>query len=205
MTSQKDKKQDQQIQRLARMDLVQLVIAVSAILISAASFYATYLQAESAERQVEAETWPYLQLGVGNVDDDTQQRVNYVRLSNRGVGPSKVRWFRIFYGENVIFNGRGFSLSCCVDETELDLSKVPIVTSSTDNLVLLPGDVIPIILIPTEGTDPAFIRLFNEIRLSVKTAACYCSLFGQCYKTNFIDDPVAINQCPAPPTRADQL
>ena len=39
---------------------LNLILALCAILISAASFYATYLQADSAEKQVKAMTLPLI-------------------------------------------------------------------------------------------------------------------------------------------------
>ena len=48
---------------------LNLFLALCAI-ISAASFYATYLQANAAERQVKAATWPWLEVMTGNYDEE---------------------------------------------------------------------------------------------------------------------------------------
>jgi len=48
---------------------LNLFLALCAIIISAASFYATYLQASAAERQVKAATWPWLEVMTGNFNE----------------------------------------------------------------------------------------------------------------------------------------
>ncbi|MEI8643908.1 hypothetical protein P4S60_16800 [Pseudoalteromonas sp. Hal040] len=49
---------------------LNLFLALCAIIISAASFYATYLQASAAERQVKAATWPWLEVMTGNFNEE---------------------------------------------------------------------------------------------------------------------------------------
>ena len=67
---------------------LNFILAVCAILISAASFYAVYLQANSAERQVNAMTLPLIQFSHGDYDTERDTRSIYFSLENAGVGPA---------------------------------------------------------------------------------------------------------------------
>ena len=57
---------------------LNLTLALCAVLISLASFYATYIQASAAEQQVKAMTLPLLQYATSNVEEVTHQPVNFL-------------------------------------------------------------------------------------------------------------------------------
>ncbi|MDT8429359.1 MAG: hypothetical protein RQ757_11390 [Pseudomonadales bacterium] len=79
---------------------LNLVIAICAILISAASFYATFLQADSAEKQVRAMTLPLLQFDHGNYNSNLNQRIIHFTLSNAGVGPAIIHSIQLAYRDD---------------------------------------------------------------------------------------------------------
>ncbi|MFC1690280.1 hypothetical protein ACFL07_11610 [Pseudomonadota bacterium] len=59
---------------LVSSERLNFIIAVCAILISGASFYATFLQANSAEQQVKAMTWPLIEFTHSNFDVETGEK-----------------------------------------------------------------------------------------------------------------------------------
>jgi len=67
-------------------DRLNFILVLCAILISAASFYAIYLQANSAEKQVKVMTLPLLQFEHGNYDKEKVLRAIYFYIKNAGVG-----------------------------------------------------------------------------------------------------------------------
>ena len=76
---------------------LSLVLAICAILVSVASFYATYLQADSAKKQVKAMTLPLLQFHHGNyAEQDDKQRLTF-GLKNAGVGPAIIKSVMLKY------------------------------------------------------------------------------------------------------------
>jgi len=187
------------------------VIAVSAVLISAASFVAAYVQSEAALRQVQAETWPFLQLDHGNTDETGQSRAIYFRLANAGVGPARIKAFSFHYEGKSASNPQQFLYDCCVPKN-LDRSAFrKLVTEDVDNIVT--GNVPPII---PNGRD---VLLFNfplksegenvaiwaeiwknmdglRVQHKISATACYCSLLGECYQSNLRNDPVEVKACP---------
>lgn len=67
---------------------LNLFLALCAIIISAASFYATYLQANAAERQVKAATWPWLEVMTGNFNEEKNSEEITFYIKNSGSGPA---------------------------------------------------------------------------------------------------------------------
>jgi len=76
---------------------LNFVLAFCAVLISAASFYATYLQAEAADKQVKAMTLPLLQYGTGNYKEEDREDIIYFTINNAGVVPALIKRLRFKY------------------------------------------------------------------------------------------------------------
>ena len=78
--------EQEEVQELAETKLrfaekfnFEMLIAACAVLISIASFYATFLQANAAEKQVTAMTLPLMNFLTGNVHPDgTHPQITYV-------------------------------------------------------------------------------------------------------------------------------
>ena len=78
-------------------DKLNLMLALCAILISSASFYATYLQADAAKKQVKATTWPWLTFNTGNYNgEEKTMEINFT-IKNSGVGPALIKQFNYHY------------------------------------------------------------------------------------------------------------
>ncbi|WP_262693357.1 hypothetical protein [Kordiimonas aquimaris] len=180
-------------------DTLNLVIAVSAVLISAASFYAAYVQSEAAQKQVQAETWPYLQISHGNYDEERRLRNVYFRIINSGVGPAKVKTVNLRYkGEPVGGFGQLYRL-CCMSEEEKVLDKARgisnAITGNPPPLILVPNeDLLFFSAIENEENKEAWSRL-DKARFQITADACYCSLLDECFQTNFVNDPVSVKAC----------
>lgn len=67
---------------------VNSVIALCAILMSGASFYATWLQADAADKQVIAMTLPLVSFEHGNILADGKTPGIRLQLHNGGMGPA---------------------------------------------------------------------------------------------------------------------
>ncbi len=96
-----------------KSETLNLIIAICAILISGASFYATYLQAQSAERQVQAMTLPVIQFDHGNYDSDLDLGAISFTLKNAGVGPAIVDGIDLVYKEQRFDGVNAFFRACC--------------------------------------------------------------------------------------------
>ncbi len=177
--------------RLSEQKL-NLTIAICAVLISIASFYATYIQANAAEQQVKAMTLPLLQYGTGNVDAETNEPVITFSLTNGGVGPAIVKSVIYKYHDKSSTDFFDYLSDCCLKELKqfnnnppmsLDLSKGGYVTSSTYNVVVPAQDKIEFYKLYRGELSEALWSKLNDERRHLKVETCYCSLLDECYLT----------------------
>ena len=175
------------------------------MLISAASFYATYLQAQSSERQVKAATWPYLYWYNGNYDIDRQEEVIQIKVQNLGVGPAMIKSFSMRYDQQITDNFYDVLLACCgaKDATRAWFSSPEnqekigfLVTARVNDALLAAGNEVTVVSLEKTQKNGEFWQLLNNQRWKVEARACYCSLLDQCYVTDFENDPIEVNFCP---------
>jgi hypothetical protein len=171
---------------------LNLTLALCAVLISIASFYATYIQANAAEQQVKAMTLPLLQYGTGNVDAETNKPVLTFSLTNGGVGPAIVKSVTYKYNDKSSTDFFDYLADCCLKELKqfnsnppasLDLSKGGYVTSSTYNVVVPAQDKLEFYKLYRGEISDALWSKLNVERKHLKVEICYCSLLDECYLT----------------------
>ncbi|TPH18613.1 hypothetical protein [Litorilituus lipolyticus] len=184
---------------------LNLTLALCAILISAASFYATYLQANAAEKQVKAMTLPLLQYGTGNVEEDTNEPVINFRLVNGGVGPAIVKTVTYKYHGKSSTDFFDYLKDCCSNELKqynnnppasLDLAKGGYVTSSTYNVVIPAQDKIEFYKLYRGELSEGLWSKLNIERRHLKVQVCYCSLLDECYLTENKGIVESVDACP---------
>lgn len=183
---------------------VNLVIAACAILISAASFYATYLQANAAEKQVKAMTLPLIQFTHGNHNPERNQLAVSFSLKNAGVGPAILKSVDLLYRGKSFDTLNGFFEACCENEyaayRDYEANLAADEFSSMDGAITtqpLTGVILP------GQSDYKYFELFfhkstgkfweklNQERWNLELNVCYCSL---------LDDLVATLRKTAHPT-----
>lgn len=186
---------------------VNLMVAVCAVLISAASFYATYVQSTVAERQVRAETWPYIQISSGNYDLQKEQRRIYVTAENVGVGPAHLISFQLFYENEIVSSIGQLIAKCCLDVGETLRGEdgrmkpeygMAITSSPSPSIVPAGEEKIAFSQVFTEETR-VFWEKLDKARFKLTGKACYCSLLDECFETEFYGEPVPVKACKAQP------
>lgn len=184
---------------------LNLTLALCAVLISIASFYATYLQASAAEKQVKAMTLPLLQYGTGNVDGETNEPVIIFNITNGGVGPALIKQVKFKYNGQTSNDFFDFMEDCCLKELKqfnsnspmtLDLSEGGYVTSPTHNVILPAQDKLEFYKLYKGELSATLWSKLNKERRNLSVEICFCSLLDECYVTekNGVVDPVAA--CP---------
>jgi len=192
--TEKDSKQLASPKRV-RKDTLNLIIAGCAVLISAASFVATYVQSEAALRQVKAETWPILQLDHGNVNEEGDLEV-YMYLQNVGVGPANVKNFNIKYRDKVIPNAG--ALPRLMYDEEISRDEVGQFITDVVSPRTIPDGASQIVFsLPRTTKNLALWATLNDVRWNLKAEACYCSLFDECFETDFVSEPKEVKMCVA--------
>jgi len=182
---------------------LNFIISVCAILISAASFYATYLQADAANKQVKAMTMPLIQFGHGNVLYDDERVVNF-SLINAGVGPALIKHLSFAY------QGQSFASlfevlnDCCQTEVQafLQASQAPghdipqFITSPVLNTIIPGQDRLLFMRLKWHEQNQALWEKINDLRFQMQFKACYCSLLDECYQTDEQAQIQPVAQCP---------
>ena len=183
---------------------LNFVLAFCAILISAASFYATYLQAEAADKQVKAMTLPLLQYGSGNYDDETKEQIISFVIKNAGVGPALIKNLKYSYEGDEYQYFSQFLRACCAVEVaqyQKDAQKGMGLENGGESWsallnTILPGneDVEFYRLYPGKLTENLWSKL-NDERHKLEVSICYCSLLEECFITEKKGVVVPIEYC----------
>lgn len=179
---------------------LNLILAICAILISAASFYATYLQANSAERQVKAMTMPLLHFSHGNYDEVSNTKEINFTITNAGVGPAIIKQVRYYYMGQSYSSLADYLSACCADgvaafkashQTRRKQTKqsLDMAASQSVNWVSQPLDDV---ILPGQS-EYEFQRLIrdditgelwdqlNKERWKLALSICFCSMLDECY------------------------
>lgn len=186
---------------------LNFIIAISAILISAASFYATYLQADAAEKQVRAMTLPLIQFEHGNYDTGADRAAINFNLKNAGVGPAIIRTVIFEYLGEKHKSLNQYLRACCnsVYRAYLEKSKNLPNASAADGAMInatLPNSILP------GQSDVTFFKLFksdlsgplweslNQTRWDLHLSVCFCSLLDDCYVSDKDNTIKEVRHCP---------
>ena len=190
---------------------LNLFLALCAIIISAASFYATYWQANAAERQVKAATWPWLEGRTGNFDEEKNSQEITFYIKNSGSGPAIIKYVKFFHDEKSYSNVLKLIKDCCFDiyayEAQLnELQKEStdinffetfgwLYTGVSNNRLLASGAELNLFGFKKTGFNTTQWDKVNKQRMNIKTEICYCSLLEQCYLSDGRGDVKEIEQC----------
>lgn len=184
---------------------LNLTLALCAVLISIASFYATYLQASAADKQVKAMTLPLLQYGTGNVDDETNKAVLNFSITNGGVGPALIKQVTFKYNNKTSTDFFDFLNDCCSKEFKKltsDLSKTSDfsqdswVTSSLKNVILPAQDKLEFFKLYKGELSAELWDKLNVERRHLSVELCYCSLLDECFVTEKRGVVESVAACP---------
>ncbi len=168
------------------------MIAFCAVLISAASFYATYLQADSAEKQVKAMTFPLLYFDHGNINEKDEKEV-ILSVVNAGIGPAMIKSVTVAYQGKKYSHFYPILERCCSEKllSYIELMKAQAVrelpqfsTSPVNNSVLAGQSTLDFFRFKYHPENEQLWEQINEVRFNVKYSACYCSMLGDCFETS---------------------
>jgi hypothetical protein len=183
---------------------LNLILAICAIAISAASFYATYIQAEAAEKQVKAATWPFLQFGSGNINEENELEIS-LNIHNGGVGPAHIKSFQLHYKNKKYQHAKSWVRDCCshgapfldsITEESLNTTIGLPRTGKVQNTLLSANQEHKFFKMLATDKNKALWDEINAERHKLSATACYCSLLDICYHTDFKNTPVEVSRCP---------
>ncbi|MBQ4812683.1 hypothetical protein J8M20_15090 [Pseudoalteromonas luteoviolacea] len=202
--------------RLSRSKM-NSILALCAILISAASFYATYMQAKAAqeqvtaaERQLYAETWPWLQVSYSDYDLEADRARMTVKVTNSGTGPALIKAMQFEYQGTAYDNLKALLNDCCsLDAYKTALAEVQAdnddinymkqfgwyVTSNPNNALLADGSDLVLFSMTRSNFNSNLWEKISEMVPDIEVNTCYCSLLKQCYTVNKASDVKKVANC----------
>lgn len=198
-------------------DKINLLLALCAIVISAASFYATFLQANAAEKQVKAATWPWMQFTSGNFNMAARSQEITFELKNSGAGPALVKYLKYTYDGKDYYHIYDLISACCFDIHAYEKALLALqnkskkvdylkefgwaLTSVPTNALVPPSDSVSLLSFQKTTHNEAFWNTLDKKRFQLKIEVCYCSILEQCYISNGSGDTQEVEACPMIPAR----
>ena len=173
-------------------------LAISVISIGVAVHHGEIMNemAKANERAAAASVWPSLIIDGGEANDQAL----YLNIVNSGIGPARIENFQIFFKNKPIPDLNTLIKECCFDELPKGEYSLNYTFSTVAPNIMGPKDVTKVFKwASTPETNAAwqkFGRLGQNGALQLR--ACYCSVFDQCWETNFeTSRPKAVAACPA--------
>jgi hypothetical protein len=181
-----------------------LVLALSAIFISAVSLAVAIEHGRTERDLVAASSWPFLRAVLSNqFDEGPGQTSAAIGVSNGGVGPAKLESFEVFYRGVAMNSGIELLGRCCgLGPTVEDVKRqLPhgFHFEFTDHTVLRPGEAKETLGV-RRGLDVG--DRFAATLPDLVFRACYCSILDECWVSNLRDTHTRpVKFCPEPKVR----
>lgn len=173
---------------------LDVVVAVSAVFISVVSLAVSIEHGRTMERMVdqnekmvEASTLPILEYAGSHFGSDGKP-LERITLYNRGMGPAIIDRFEIRYkGISYVTIGSLLRVCCAnaIPNNKNGFLPSGIVYSNVSGSILPAREqVVPIQIDPAlAGKDLPWT--FDNARADIQFHACYCSVLGKCWETDF--------------------
>jgi hypothetical protein len=150
-----------------------LLVALTAVIIGVLTMFVYIYQARLMSQQMQAATWPYVEIIFSNSEDRFS-----IHVTNKGAGPAIVKTATVQL-DGISYQDTQRNLDSV---TYLLTGKRKLLDSYTNvhNRVMAPGEVINFI----EINDSTSVALFLESlqKHSAGLEICYCSVFDKCWK-----------------------
>lgn len=187
--------------------LADLIISVSAIILSVVSLFVAIQNAWTQREMVSASTWPFV---TGWVKIETaKQSLLQFGLANSGVGPAKVHSFEVIYKGQSVRSTRDLMRRCCglpSDPKIADAILNPRMSSTMVNgVVVRAGEDQTAFAYLPDPANPALGQRFALALRELQFRSCYCSVLDECWKSNNSMTPTRVKSCKEPehPFEAD--
>jgi hypothetical protein len=155
--------------------MIELSVALAALVASGVSLYIAQRQTEVMHRQLAASIWPAIQYSTSNLR--AGEPVITMTLENVGVGPARIHSFRVTHEGRAVEDATAFIEECCAPEG----APVRTITSFVQGRILPAGQVIEFLVLPADPEVPEIYDRFDRVRGELSVAVCYCSVLDECW------------------------
>ncbi len=160
----------------------EMITAASAVVIGVSALFVSVYEAQLVRQQQRAAVWPHLE--AGHSFDGQSFRV---LAENTGIGPSRVEQVVLRYDGEPLDDWSSF----------FEQAGIPVrgyLQSQLSGRTLLPGRPLDVLLV----TDPEILNAVNDHWSRVRAEACYCSIFDECWVTDFLELRNRVARCDLP-------
>lgn len=172
--------------------LLETLAPLSAIVISVASLVVAVRQGEVQERLMAAASWPFIQASTSNVSGS--QPLITLGVVNSGQGPALLKWVRVRYRGSVV-RGAGELVSRCCGHVAPG-----VVTGTLSGSVIPAGQTLNFVQLLRTPESEASWSALNRARFDIRYDACYCSITGECWRSDLQGlEPRSVQACGRPP------
>lgn len=165
---------------------------------------------DANEKMVDASSWPLLQVETGNSDDQGRHIITF-NLTNSGVGTAKLETVELFWHGTAFASSQAYLRACCgfppFHPTLQSGLPAPLqkVSQRLADRAVRAGDEISVLRVPLDGNSAAAWNRLDAERFNTTYRACYCSVFDQCWTSNFQDlHPVRVDKCETPKVKYNE-
>ncbi len=163
---------------------IDLVLALSAVFISAVSLTVAVEHGRIERQLVQANSWPFLQME----SEYSTHNTSRILLVNAGIGPAKLETFQVLYQGRPVPDLYTLLRLCCglAATPEGRHAQFPngLSISEEGNQVLRPGETRSVMVVPGSPERHDMSELFLKASDAITFEACYCSVFDQCWISN---------------------
>jgi len=174
------------VKRERRIHWLELLISLSALVVSGVSIGVAIHHGKIMEQLVAANSVPYLEIGSANaVPDASGDFFPALRmdLRNVGVGPADVRNVRVLVEGRSVANFQQWMGQCCTDpaEAQSHRSTLSAVLNQTSRHFIPAGEDAMLFMVRRTDANVAAWQAADGVRQRTTVEACYCSVFDECW------------------------
>jgi hypothetical protein len=158
----------------------EMITATAAVIIGVSALFVSLYETHLGREHQKASVWPHLEGGY-SWDGESFR----VITGNSGLGPARIEGIRIRVEGEAVRDWQEFF-------RQAGIATQPYTTSQLSGRVLLPGDPMEVLVL----RDPAMAAATQERWEVVSVEACYCSIFDECWVTDFQSLREEVRRCP---------
>lgn len=176
---------------------LDIILAVSAVIISLVSMFLALQHGRVMEKMVEASTWPYVMVGVSTSREDGTPHVT-LWMTNKGVGPARIESIEVFHQARAMGDAQGLLKAVLAPPDPK--RHFPLLRSDAVNSVLSARETVNLVDLDVKNYSEDEYSRVAAAFTKLEFRACYCSVFDECsvLDTRKAPRPFPVKTCPAP-------
>lgn len=176
-----------------------MAIGVSAVAISLISLLLAIGNGNAMQRLVEANSWPFVSIGVSNRDEQDKKVLRFV-AQNKGIGPAKIQTLEVFYDGKSMPDAH--TLIHTILGPEAAGAHVPFGGSAFVGDVLSSKETVLVLSVQDKTIARSNLEKLAAEARNIGFKVCYCSVFNECWVSDrtgaALSPPLAVKSCPIP-------